>query len=205
MIGLKCQKVFVFLSILLLVSCSSDDVSIAEPNPQDSKLVVGQKYKGGIIAYLFKPWDKGYVEGEEHGLIVTENDISAGAKWAPTYTGVYNTKLAIGQGLSNTELIVAKFGQDEYAAKLCYDLVLNGYEDWYLPSDSELLAIQKNRSNIGNMVGVYWSSTEWFFHDAYSGQTTWNKALTRDFNDYSLTSSEGFKTFTNKVRAVRAF
>ncbi|MDG4651869.1 DUF1566 domain-containing protein [Chryseobacterium arthrosphaerae] len=205
MIKFKYGKVFVFLSMLLMVSCSSDDVVIVEPS-QVPKPVVGQRYKGGIVAYIFKSGDQGYVEGEDHGLIVTENDISEGIKWGPNYQFVYSNKNAIGQGLPNTQLIVAKFGQDENAAKLCYDLILNGYDDWYLPSFWELLAIESNKSKIGNMAGIYWSSSEWIFVDAHVGLATAYTAFTKNFTVYSPSVDEKMmKTDTHKVRAVRNF
>jgi hypothetical protein len=43
----------------------------------------------------------------------------------------------IGTGNTNTNLIVAVQGNGNYAAKICYDLVLNGYSDWFLPSRDE--------------------------------------------------------------------
>jgi hypothetical protein len=58
------------------------------------------------------------------------------------------------------------------AARICNDLELNGYRDWYLPSIFELQMLYKNREAIGGFTDdYYWSSSEysadaslaWFF------------------------------------------
>jgi len=47
------------------------------------------------------------------------------------------------------------------AARLCGDLVLGGYSDWYLPSKDELDQLYLNRVAIGGFANLfYWSSTE---------------------------------------------
>ena len=64
-------------------------------------------------------------------------------------------------GASNTSVIVAAQGVGNYAAKLCYDLVLNGYDDWFLPSSFELQKILINKNSIGGFsTSWYWSSTD---------------------------------------------
>ncbi len=48
------------------------------------------------------------------------------------------------------------------AQNKCEDLILNGYNDWYLPSQTELGVVEKNvfKLNIGNInKSIYWSST----------------------------------------------
>lgn len=81
----------------------------------------------------------------------------------------------VGTGLNNTKLLVDAMGDsawtdytgegvtDKYAAKLCYDLVYNGFDDWFLPSAEELKLMYDYNMGKGNFrVGKsYWSSTEY--------------------------------------------
>ena len=156
------------------------------------QLSVGMHYQGGIIAYIDATG--------KHGLIAAPKDQSTGIKWDNgdiiIETGATGT--AIGTGKSNTKKIVQAQGQGNYAAKLCYDLSLNGYSDWYLPSKNELNILYKNRELIGGFFidcdNCYWSSSE----------TKYGNARGQDFNNGRLYGSTG-KNYTGRVRAVRAF
>ncbi|MDO9579911.1 MAG: DUF1566 domain-containing protein [Bacteroidales bacterium] len=79
------------------------------------------------------------------------------------------------------------------AVKLCYDLVLNGYSDWYLPSIDELNKLYINRAAIGVFSTMsYWSSTELDRNYAYAAS-------------YFHGTRYWPKSFPLWVRAVRAF
>lgn len=98
------------------------------------------------------------------------------------------------QKRTNTDKIVAALGNGNYAAKLCSDLVLNGFSDWYLPSIEELNQLRINKNVIGGFQGVvHASSTE-------VNQTT---VYTYDFTqDVPISIPKGAQLV---VRAIRYF
>ena len=105
------------------------------------------------------------------------------------------TGTALGTGNSNTNAAVNVYGSGSYAAKLCYDLVLNGYSDWYLPSRDEMSKMILNKTAIGGFSSAnYWSSTEFSGLNAYYSNFTSGSA--------NLT---GAKNSVANVRAVRSF
>ncbi len=168
---------------------------------------IGGSYGGGKIAYIFQSGDPGYVVGETHGLIAATSDQIAGTgiMWFNGFvfstTGASDT--ALGTGLSNTNTIVAAQGEGDYAAKLCADLVLGGYSDWFLPSFAELRKLYINRSSIGGFSSEnYWSSSEINYADFPEYDGYFAKPI--DFNDGF--AAEGVTKESNfYVRAVRYF
>jgi hypothetical protein len=160
-------------------------------------ITVGQSYQGGIIAYVLQPGDPGYDVNVPHGLIAAPSDQSIGAEW-----GCYPIPLlgaggtAIGTGAQNTIDIMNGCSSAGIAARLCGDLVLGGYSDWYLPSYTELDILYGNRFAIGGFAPFnYWSSTE--FNESYA----WYRPFTTNSSiEFNLT-----KNNYAYVRAVRAF
>ena len=160
-----------------------------------SSLSIGGSYGGGIVAYILVLGDPGYDPNVPHGLIAAPSDQSSGAQW-----GCYGTQIsgadgtAIGTGNQNTIDIMNGCATAGIAARICGDLVLNGYSDWYLPSKNELNKLYLNRTAIGGFTSnVYWSSTEADVNFAW-GQ-------------YFANGAQGIpnKNYANYVRAVRAF
>jgi len=149
-------------------------------------LSIGSYYAGGIVFYN---------DGVGHGLVCAESDQSPYAAWGCEGTA-FGTSTAMHTGAANTNAIVAGCTEAGIAAKLCYDLSLNGYTDWYLPSLDELNFMYHNlyTQGLGNFEqGFYWSSSE---NDS-------NEAWLESFpNGYQGCYN---KSYTTRVRAIRAF
>ncbi len=143
---------------------------------------------GGIVFY-----DKGSYSGGWRYLEAAPSD-QGKVQWGGYGTTVGGTSTAIGSGNSNTEKIVNKLGSGNYAAKICYDLVLGGHDDWFLPSKDELNELYKQRTTVGGFASDrYWSSSE------YSSDYAWVQRFGNGFQyDY-------YKYADEPVRAVRAF
>jgi hypothetical protein len=92
------------------------------------------------------------------------------AVWGGTGTLVDGTEGEVGTGAANTARIVTAYGENEpdtnrpdYAARMCAEAVINDFDDWFLPSINEMLAMYENlhRRGIGGLEPTsYWTSTE---------------------------------------------
>lgn len=162
-------------------------VIISQPS-----IKIGALLGGGIVFYIDTTG--------KHGLICATSDIPAGvgyATWGCTGTTISGTNTAIGTGQANTTLIVAGCATAGIAARLCNDLVLNNYSDWYLPSLNELDQMYKNLhlNSIGGFVAyAYWSSSEVSAADAWC-----QNFINGSQGNYYDKSSNYY------VRAVRSF
>ena len=153
----------------------------------DGQFYIGESYGGGIIFYI---------DGTGlHGLISAPTDQSTGAPWGCYGTLIGGTGTAIGTGQANTTLIIVNgCSTAGIAARICDVLVLNGYSDWYLPSQDELNQMYLRRIIIGGFANYYyWSSSE----------VTANYAWSQHFGIGSQYWDD--KIYADDVRAVRAF
>lgn len=203
---LLCLSFFCLLG--LFTNCEKDS---DEPVPNDpaADVSIGDTFQGGIIFYILKENDNGYVSGEVHGLIAAPEDqtTNAEAEWGiagMAEWGCYETKIsgaegtAIGTGAQNTLDILAGCSEDMIAAKLCanYEITIDGitYDDWFLPSRMELNLLYVNRETVGDFAkSAYYSSSQddnisaWYhnFIDGIQGKV--------------------LKNIKRSVRAIRSF
>jgi len=156
---------------------------------------IGDTYQGGIIFYI---------DGTgQHGLVAAPKDQSAGVVWwNGSFIDTGATATAVGTGQANTDKIFAAQGAGDYAASLAYNLELNGYSDWFLPSKDELNLMYTKigpgapapLTNIGGFSNAwFWSSSE------YGNGNAWAQYF-GDGDQYNAN-----KSYALTVRAVRAF
>lgn len=180
------QTLILFGGILFLMnSCSVDEEPAA-------KLEIGTEYGGGIIFYVDSTG--------QHGFICASYDQGTAVIWNNGTNLITNaTGIGFGTGKANTAAIVSVQGNGNYAAKICSDLDINGYDDWYLPSKSECFSMYfnlKTMRGLGHFTdAIYWSSTEASIGNAYSQYS----------NDGFPPNGGYYKNTAYYVRAVRSF
>ena len=138
---------------------------------------VGELFGGGIVFWVDHTG--------EHGLIASLDDLDGGSgvTWvsaAYLYTEIGASAQSITDGAENTAAIIAQDATEGYAATLCDSYEKEGYIDWYLPSEKELLLLDMHGYIIAKILNndsdastnglssgrvndnwiTYWSSTE---------------------------------------------
>ena len=182
---------------------------------------IGDTFGGGKVAYIFQSGDRGYVEGQQHGLIAAEADVNTTYKDAwdgDSYTGTYvwstsqfktenttdyayqelaTTGTEIGDGAGNTTKILAKYPAAIYpnnAAAVAHEYRGGGFKDWFLPSKDELKQLYISKSIVGGYADfIYWSSSE------MSPSVAWYHIFINGLQGDSI------KSYFKRVRPVRAF
>ena len=144
-----------------------DESTISSTEAPPSDLEIGGLFGGGIVTYIAQPGDPIYVEGEIHGLIAPLYWYNPGGginplnlllyPQRPTYTE--NANENIGYGKSNTELFISLLSEkyngtipsslNYVAFYYCYLLEFNGYDDWFLPTYSELSTLLGLQYSLG--------------------------------------------------------
>jgi hypothetical protein len=163
------------------------------PAPQAQVYKVGDTGPaGGIIFYVNPSAGDGWMY-----LEAAPASSERAVKWGNVT--VKGTELGVGEGKKNTEIILAALNDqgENGAAFFCDDLVVNGFDDWFLPSRGELNLMYtrlKEKGLGGFKSETYWSSSDY---------GNWNYAWYQGFGDGSQNGSG--KGDVRSVRAVRAF
>ena len=122
------------------------------------------------------------------------------AKW-----GLANATISTARGewqsKPNTQKIIdslSSMGEEDRAAQLCDSLVVNGYDDWCLPSADALLRFYENilaHDTVDSSGKIYWSSTEFDYDQSLGLSVSENSANIAGFA----------KNEKHIVRAIRVF
>jgi hypothetical protein len=178
---------------------------------QDFVHKIGDVFEGGVI---FKLWKDSL--NIEHGLIISTINVSSGIEWSNI------TKSVIGKpafdkiiGLNNLTGILNQKGHISSAAMICDQFVMNGKDDWYLPSLSEMIFIMeaalkinkglkaiKGAENIKPNI-FHWTSTEFDANHAYS--LCMHQGNAEGIMRIEWQTTDALKRNCYAVRAIRSF
>jgi|LakMenE18May11ns_1017448.scaffolds.fasta_scaffold9940481_3 hypothetical protein len=171
---------------------------------------VGEPFGGGVIFYLEKD-----TNGIEHGLVCHTVPLCQACSWSNITTSSIGSLPSSGNygnygtnGLVWSNMIVSQNGHTNSAAKLCLDLVSNGYSDWYLPSIEELYQLWSNRyavikglSTIPGAITI--NGSTWWSSYEYNSASAYYMSFLLGASVHVGTINKS--TSTLSVRAIRAF
>ena len=181
-------------------------IKIAVPDSATNapKHYIGEKYQGGIIFWLS-------ADGK-HGLICAAEDTATGVWFASLSGGGQSTGgrgTAIGTGQANTAAMLLQGKTKDHAVRYCDQLVIDGYSDFFMPSQDETLEMYFRRFEIGGLANkTYWTSTEANYQDgiavsfANGVADNWDKnrrmevRAIRKFDDNVLPNNVPVPTYT---------
>jgi hypothetical protein len=154
---------------------------------------------GGIVFY-----DKGDNSGGWRYLEAAPAETDVTAIWMQRESDIFlgtTGQRAAGKGKSNTADILrfagTKGGGSGWAAQVCDELSVGGFDDWFLPSLDELNYMYENlrRKGLGGFkADEYWSST----------QGKWAQVCAVSFLDGEQINNAG-AAYPRRVRAARQF
>ena len=121
---------------------------------------------GGLIFY-----DKGSSSNGWRYLEAAPIEISAWQTWSNILTTLVGTGTTIGTGRINTDAIISQQGHTTSLAKVCDDLALGGYSDWFMPSIDELSKMYVNLKSGTDENGATYTPVSGFIYRYYSSSS----------------------------------
>lgn len=182
---------------------------------------VGDTFGGGIVAYLLDGDDVGYVNGEQHGIIISQFDyygtaVPFGYCASNSYSGypliqsnpliIDSTKTsnALLSGHRNTRAIMNACSYPYNIISLIDSYSVNGYSDWVVPSYHDLLyGVVPNRVKINLSLASNQQLSSHYWCSSVIGNTA--KTVTLYITNGTTTSSYTPLSSTATVRPVRYF
>lgn len=137
-------------------------------------------------------------------LEVSSKDYSSSTPWGlnSTKTSIVNKEVEM--GYSNTFSMISTFGNSgTYSALVSHNFTLNNYNDWFLPSITELSMIRDLflvNSTLNLVDDIYWSSTE----DENFPERAWAVKMIPDTQMGSKVFTQ-LKTSNEFIRPIRRF
>ena len=171
---------------------------------------LGATYEGGTVGYILQAGDPGYDASLVKGLIVGPLNSLPITPWAidPYLFNLTNvTSPSFGTGAANTAALVNLMGPGNYMAYKIDTATINGYSDWYLPSQLETSKLLENRfywvPGITPALNSdwYWTSTE------VTTNTFVERAISMAYRVSAgqIVSSNTYKGIINPPLPVRSF
>lgn len=145
--GQYCER-FIWIGEESTAYCEQEEIT--------GPYTLGQEAEGGKIVYILQPSDADYDPLIQKGIVMALSNLGEKV-WSIDDQNNIITDGLLMDGEGDTNMVVAALGEGDYAAKACSDLALNGYNDWILPSITDLQYMDRGLFSLGY---VYWSSSQ---------------------------------------------